>query len=264
MRKSRTAFSALPLQSLDNTLIRQRCLSSDHRQQYRRYPARLLRYWFMHQLLQEEWQHRGPLAVCEFGVDRGQMLSFAREAAAQENGGQQPAWLQTWDAVDVRLQESELHAAGYERLVALNLETDALPADMRCRYDVIILLHVLEHLQDPEAVLDRVTDALKPGGIIIGGMPVLPHALLGWREGILRRKAATHGHVSAFSPQRMRTWAQRFGLHEEFCCGGFFLRSKRLWLEDQQWWIRLNLRFGARCPWWPGEFYWSFRRPLQQ
>lgn len=252
-----------PLASISCTETQRHCLAHAARAGIRRYPFRMLRYWFMHRLIHAESRKRGPLAVCEFGVDRGQMLYFANRAAKLDSGLERPAWLQRWDAVDVRLQTDTLKNVGYDKLVSLDLEHDPLPQELEGRYDVIILLHVLEHLHDPEPALQRLLAALKPGGIVIGGMPVLPDALVGWREKALRKRASRHGHVSAFSPQRIRDWAQRFGLRTELCSGAFFLRSKMLWLENHEWWTRFNLYFGALFPWWPGEVYWSFRKPLQ-
>ena len=250
-------YPAAHLACLDNTHIKQYCLSEPNRKRACRYPARLLRYWFMHRLLEQEWRQRGPLSVCEIGVDRGQMLHFAREAAA----GPAQSWQAGWDAVDVRLRRDELQAVGYRRQFPLDLEHEPIPAALQGQYDVVILLHILEHLQDPEAALAKALQCLKPGGIVIGGMPVLPHAALSWRERQLRRKAQPYGHISAFSPRRVKAWAERFGLQEELCRGAFFLRSKRLLLENYRWWVRGNLAFGALFPAWPGELYWSFRTP---
>jgi len=248
---------------LANPLIQQYCLSKPNRAAAYRYPSRLLRYWFMHQLLQQEGRQHGALSICEIGVDRGQMLYFARQATAGDVANDAQPWLAGWDAVDVHLRKEELQAVGYRRQFQLDLECDPIPPALQGQYDVVILLHVLEHLQDPEAALGKALQCLKPGGIVIGGMPVLPQALLGWREGQLRRKARRHGHVSAFSPLRVRAWAERFGLQEEFCRGAFFLRSKRLPLENYRWWVRCNLGFGALFPAWPGEIYWSFRTSLR-
>lgn len=249
------------LESLAHPVIRQHCLSAPNQSLARRYPARLLRYWFMYQLLLQEARQRGALSICEIGVDRGQMRHFARVAASQEQSVPAPGWMQDWDAVDVLLRSEELNQAGYRQQIHLDLEHDPLPERLQGQYDVVILLHVLEHLRDPEAVLAKVLPCLKPGGIVIGGMPVLPRWLQAWQERRLRRTARPYGHISAFSPQRVHAFGTRFGLQQELCSGAFLLRAKRLGLEDKSWWLRFNLHFGARVPWWPGELYWSFRKP---
>ncbi|MDA0834039.1 MAG: class I SAM-dependent methyltransferase [Planctomycetota bacterium] len=42
------------------------------------------------------------------------------------------------------------------------------------RYDVVLMLDVLEHIEDDRAALSKVFDALKPGGIVILTVPALP------------------------------------------------------------------------------------------
>jgi len=64
-----------------------------------RYPFRLLRYWFMHELLREAARERSaPLAIAEVGVDHGQQLAFALHAGGDTASGG-PVW-QRWDAYD--------------------------------------------------------------------------------------------------------------------------------------------------------------------
>lgn len=75
------SLKPLPERSLD-TLDRQaRVKHIFSRVQGSRYPIKLLRYWFMYNLLQAESEHLGrPLRICEIGVDRGQMRLFAQDA----------------------------------------------------------------------------------------------------------------------------------------------------------------------------------------
>jgi SAM-dependent methyltransferase len=254
------------LNSLALPRIRHFCLGTDLcPSTNKRYPLRLLRYWFIYHLLKKESSNskrngNTSLAICEIGIDRGQMRHFVAETEAFENSGDDQAWISKWDAVDVILQPDNLRGLGYGQLTQHDLEQDKMPDHLQGQYDVIILLHILEHLQNPEAALEKVLTCLKPGGIVMGGMPVLPNALVSWRERRLRRKARPFGHVSAFSPQRIHSWSERMGLHNEFCSGAFFMRSKWLPLEKWSPWVRFNLWFGAMNPWWPGEIYWSFRK----
>lgn len=220
-------------------------------------PLRAQRYWFMHHLLREEAARRGgPLDACEIGVDRGQMLAFLH--AAREHGGCPPAWSR-WTAIDCKLKREALRACGYREMVEADIDRAAPP--LQRRYDALILLHVLEHLREPESALLRLLPLLKPGGIVIGGHPVTPEPFRSWREAALRRKAKPFGHVSAFSPARVRAMASQAGLETEFLSGAFFMRKKGFFLENHDWWWRLNLRFGARFPGWPGELYWQLRKP---
>jgi len=219
-----------------------------------RYPLRLLRYWFGYQLLREECLRAGrALSVAEIGVHRGQMLEFVKSAP----GG--VSWSR-WTAVDAVMLTEKLTRAGYGDFFEANLEDPgfALPAT----YDCAILLHVLEHLSRPEDVLKKIAAGIAPGGSLIGGFPVVPECFREIRESQVRKTAGPMGHVSIFSPERVRRMAQEAGLVTEFYSGAFFLRSKGSALENSAAWMRFNLAWGRMFPWWPGEIYWLMRKPV--
>ncbi|MEQ1602360.1 MAG: methyltransferase domain-containing protein [Methylophilaceae bacterium] len=218
------------------------------------YPIRLVRYWFIYHFLREEIARKGALDVCEIGVDRGQMLGF------MQAGGEVKS-LASWDAVDCIIQRDILQRAGYQNFYEIDLESAEFKLDKQ--YDAMILLHVLEHLFAPEAVVKKIASQLKPGGILIGGFPSLPDNMVAAREQKIRSKAGKFGHVSVFSPERVRAMAKASGLELEFLTGAFFMRKKGFFLENYQWWFRFNLWFGSRFPSWPGETYWILRKPLK-
>lgn len=85
----------------------------------------------------------------------------------------------------------------FDEVIVGNIETDpiALPAE---RFDLILMLDVLEHLVDPWRMVERCHQALKPGGALIASIPnvanysvVLPLLFAGrWTyadEGLLDR-----------------------------------------------------------------------------
>jgi len=218
-----------------------------------RYPIRLLRYWIGYHLLREEAERSArPLDVAEIGVHTGQMLEFLRSAPVV------PSFAR-WTAVDAVMLLEKLRKAGYEDFFEANLEDPHfdLPRD----YDVAVVLHILEHLFEPEQALQKIARRIRPGGAVIGGFPVVPDVLAKIREGQVRKTAAPMGHVSVFSPARVRRMAKACGMRVEFLSGAFFLRSKGSPLENSALWARFNLLWGATFPWWPGEIYWLMRKP---
>lgn len=222
------------------------------------YPIRLVRYWFMYHFLREETARQGRnLSVCEIGVDTGQMLEFMRAAA--RNGGTKVEFA-AWDAVDALIREEILKRAGYNNFYQVDLESAEFTLGDQ-QYDAMILLHVLEHLFEPEALITKLVPSLQPGGIMIGGFPSVPHSMVQKREQDIRPKARKYGHVSVFSPQRVREMAEANGLEVEFMSGAFFMRKQGFFLENYEWWMRFNLWFGAKFPNWPGEIYWVLRKP---
>ncbi len=215
-----------------------------------RYPIKLLRYWFMYNLIREEQIRLGrPLRVCEVGVDRGQMLRFMRHANFTN--------FACWVAVDCQLRP-ELSNSGYTRQIEANVDLPDFCLDDQ--YDVIVVLHLLEHLFEPEALVDRLSVALVPGGILVGGSPVTPKSLASYWQKRIRLSASKFGHVSVFSHQRVRQMANSSGLNLDFISGAFLLRKSGSFLENFKGWLRLNLFWGALFPALGGEIYWRMRK----
>jgi SAM-dependent methyltransferase len=217
-----------------------------------RYPIRLLRYWFGYHLLRVEAERAGrPLDVAEIGVHTGQFLEFVKSAPVQ------PA-LGRWTAVDAVMLTEKLRKAGYDDFFEANLEDAAF--DLPQEYDAAVLLHVLEHLFEPEKVLAKIAARIRPGGVLIGGFPVLPDFLVARRQASVRKTAKPMGHVSVFSPERVVRMGEAAGCTTEFASGAFLMRSKGSALENSRAWMRFNLRWGGMFPSWPGEIYWLMRK----
>ena len=214
------------------------------------YPVKLLRYWFMYQFIEQQHARLGrPLRVCEIGVDRGQMRRYVQDAGFTE--------LECWEAVDYKLQP-ELNESGYTKQIQANVDLPEFA--LAEKYDVIIVLHLLEHLFEPEQLVNKLADALEPNGILIGGFPVVPQLIQASRQAKIRKTAADFGHVSTFSPQRVKNMAAQCGLNIDFMSGAYFLRKRNFSLENHPFWLRLNLIWGALCPALAGELYWSMRK----
>ena len=215
-----------------------------------RYPIKLLRYWFMYHLIKDEYARLGrPLRVCEIGVDRGQMRRYMQDAGFTD--------IACWEAVDYKLQP-ELMETGYTKQIQSNV--DLPDFSLAEKYDVIIVLHLLEHLFEPEQLATKLSSALVPSGVLIGGFPTLPQLLQARRQKKIRLTAADFEHVSTFSPQRVKNMAQSCGLSLDFMSGTFFLRKRNFFLESYKGWVRLNLLWGALFPAISGEIYWRMRK----
>jgi SAM-dependent methyltransferase len=215
-----------------------------------RYPVKLLRYWFMFNLLREQQVRlQRPLRICEIGVDRGQMLRFTRAAGLND--------FACWVAVDYKLQP-ELADAGYTKQIEANVDSADFNLDEK--FDVIIVLHLLEHLYEPELLANRLSTALAADGIMIGGFPVTPNFLAAYWQKKIRLTAAKFGHVSVFSPQRVQSMAKSCGLGLDFLSGTYLMRKNNFFLENWKAWLRVNLIFGALFPALAGEIYWRMRK----
>ncbi len=222
-----------------------------------RYPLRFLRYWFVRHLIEAHAHNLGrPLDVLEVGVDRGQMLTFM----SSERKPARPAILRRWDAVDISADPEQLAAKGYTQFVRFNVESGSRP-ELDRHYDVVIYLHLLEHLRSPEACLRLFLPFLQHDGLIVGGSPTMPKLIadLGY-EKRLRRRARTFGHVSILSPERLELFAQSEGLHLRFLTGSYFARNNGQFIENSAFWLRLNVAFGSLFPSLGGEINFCFSR----
>ncbi len=218
------------------------------------YPLKYLRYWFIRELLTQHGRHLGrPLTVLEVGVDCGQMHAFMGEREQTVN------LINRWDAIDVAPRREELERLGYDEIRQLNVDHGNEPMLAR-HYDVMIFLHVLEHLHQPEACLSSFRRFLAPSGLILGGSPTMPQfiAKAGY-ERWLARRAKPYKHVSVISPERLDRFAEQSDLEVIFLSGAFLFRKDGSLIENSQLWMRLNLLWGNFFPALGSEIYFALR-----
>lgn len=133
------------------------------------------------------------------------------------------------------------------------------------KYDVIVLGHVLEHVQDPEAILRRTRSWLRPDGRIFAAVPnarslhrqaavimdLLSH------EDALNDKDRHHGHRIVFNPESFRTAFTRAGLVIDIF-GGYWLKPLSNSQIESTWtpsMIEAFMQLGERYPDMAGEIY---------
>jgi len=128
-----------------------------------------------------------------------------------------------------------------------------LPTD---HYDIVLCEQVLEHLTDYRPAIDDMVRVLKPGGLLIVGVPIFPEGLHWVRKHVvpttdrLFKVKKVRGHVQAWS---LRTFRREFrsipNLRLEDCRGfrivsGGVLRP----LEFTRTWWKLNRWMGRVVP----------------
>lgn len=221
-----------------------------------RYPLHMLRYWICGKLLGAHLAGHTAPRVMEIGVDRGQFFHFYRAMPEWVSGTQ-------WHGADVSEATRALLGQGYQGMHLADF-TDASAVQAliddpahRGQYDAVVVLHFLEHLTDPEACLRQIRQLLKPGGVLVGGMPGCPEFAREARERHIRPRAGAFGHQSVFSVQRLEQAFDGIGLPQQLITGAFFARSRNSRLEDTAGWLRFNLWFGRHFPGWPGEVYFA-------
>lgn len=133
------------------------------------------------------------------------------------------------------------------------------------RFDNIVLGHVLEHVEDPAAILARAAGWLSPRGRVLAAVPNSRSlhrqaaVLMGLlpREDALNESDRHHGHRRVFNPESFRKCFVSAGLAIEIF-GGYWLKpvSNR---QIEQTWTREMLdafmQLGERYPDIAGEIY---------
>lgn len=145
-----------------------------------------------------------------------------------------------------RFPDATVHHALFEEF-----ETDA-------RFDNIVLGHVLEHVDEPVQVLQRIKRFLAPGGRILCAVPnsrslhrqagvLMGH--LGFEED-MSELDVHHGHKRVYSPETFRREFVAAGLEIELF-GGYWLKPLSNGQIEEHWtaeMIDAFMRLGERYP----------------
>lgn len=174
-----------------------------------------------------------------------------------------------YHGVDIRLRE------GIYRQADWHLYCDDLmcgiPSVPSESFDVVICEQVLEHLPQTRIAMAALARVLKPGGLLIVGVPIFPdglHLVRRWgvplADRILGRKKV-RGHVQAWS---RRTFTREFLTHAKVdlvdvrgfrvVSGGLLRR-----LENYRWWWAANRSLGALLPGICTEIQLVCRKPVK-
>jgi len=167
-----------------------------------------------------------PGGVLDVGCGRGFLLQEFRRRG--------------WDVLGTEADETA--AAHAQQVLQLPvkigaLETLNLPT---ASFDVVVLWHVLEHLSDPGATLVQVRELLRPGGVLLVGVPNF-----GSVEARLCRDKWFHldvpRHLAHFSRDSLKETLERAGL--SVCGRGLFAPEYDAFSLVQSLLNRVGLRY---------------------
>jgi len=222
-----------------------------------RYPFWTLRYWWAACAILDEHKRLGkPLIVVDLGCERGIIKRFVQD--------QDEIW---WIGLDLNVNAPLLMKANYHERYSCDLDK-RFPLDDGFA-DIVICLHVFEHLPRPEFTMSEIKRILCPGGILLAGSPIKPKIVAMLQEKRFRHQLVTgyrkHGkHINAFWPKRWKDLVGCQGMNLEFMTGSHFLRWRGFLFENYRWWVRLNQIWGALFPSLGMELYFQARKTKER
>jgi len=238
--RQRSAFLSWPLETwkekagLNRELFSRAAAGTD-------YPFRAMRYWWVDCAIADEARRLGrPLTILDAGCSSGQLKMFL---------GKTP--LARWIGVDWLVDIKKLTDIGYDELYECNLDRRLPLPDHSV--DVIVFLHVIEHLPRPSFTMSELSRVLRPGGKLMGGSPIAPKWIAQLRQwqhqrGFRRGLRKSGDHIHSFWLSRWCDLAKKEGLTPESVNGAFFSRWSGSPLENCRWWVRLNQLWGGLFP----------------
>ncbi len=117
-----------------------------------------------------------------------------------------PGWLlkemEGWEKYGVEPNVDVARHAGFESDVPCVYIQSSVPKLPNIQFDVIVMHHVIEHMEDPAEELKRVHGLLKPGGILLLGTPDFD-SVCARRFGENYRLLHDKTHVSLFTRESM-------------------------------------------------------------
>lgn len=156
----------------------------------------------------------------------------------------------------------ELQARYPEASVAHSLFEEFKPEE---KFDTIVLGHVLEHVYDPVAVLEKASEWLNEGGIIFGAVPNAQSihrqaaVIMGLQpaEDSLNTLDIHHGHQIVFNPISFRSAFSKAGLSVDYF-GGYWFKPLSNGQIEKDWtpeMIEAFFKLGERYPDIAAEIY---------
>ncbi|MEO6333386.1 MAG: class I SAM-dependent methyltransferase [Pyrinomonadaceae bacterium] len=220
----------------------------------RRYPVRALRYWWLGRSINEEvGKLDHPPVVVDVGCDRGIIKRFIP-----------PISQSRWIGLDIDTHRPDVELAEYDERIQADFD-EGLPVP-DATADIAICSHVLEHLPRPEFTMGEIFRIVKPGGLVLVGVPTAPRFIAKLREKQFRKQLAdgsrVHGqHIHVFDSERLRELGERTGFVVEHLTGTSLIRKKGSKLEDYAGWIRFNQIGAALFPSLGQELCMQLRKP---
>jgi len=194
--------------------------------------------------IREQGPRHRPLRLVDLGMGRGRTLIYLEAEGINKEI--------EFHGLDISAKRLRWRRMRPEWNRCLGSLADPLPYASNAA-DICICEQVIEHLEDSSQVFPEIVRVLRPGGLLVLGVPIFPAPLAAVRRALVKlrrqRQPDGHFHLQTFTAASIRRDVERAGFRVldqrgfRFVTGGPLAR-----LEDRAWWYEANRRFGARYP----------------
>ncbi len=113
------------------------------------------------------------------------------------------------DLIDYSVEQTKLNAP---RAEALLMSADDLSPFESESFSVVVALHLVEHLPDPEGTIRQVKRILKPGGLFLFATPNPDYSLRRYKDRDTDAIGKDKTHINVHPPSQWRTWCEANGM----------------------------------------------------
>ncbi|MCX5704435.1 MAG: class I SAM-dependent methyltransferase [Candidatus Omnitrophica bacterium] len=216
-----------------------------------KYELRLARYVDIARTIHEERKEKGRLRVLDIGCGTGHLILYAGTDGIE------------WFGVDLNPNDLICTSRkGPYRLLQNDIREGI--SFRSAQFDVAVVSHVLEHLDDPQKVVEEAKRVLKPGGVLIVGVPIYTEPTCWIRKHIVPRfdrlvGSKKRSHVFYFTIPSLKKMLKDFEIED---VRGFRLFSARklLTLENYYTFYKLSTWWGRLFPYLTAEVNCTARK----
>lgn len=151
-----------------------------------------------------EWPNRARGILAELGIRPSSVLDFGA------GEGHFVRALRDMGIVVEGIDPSPAAQVAARRLYGIELRRTVSP-DLKGRFQLVTLIHSLEHVPDPVGTLTEVATLLEPGGVVFIEVPHAGSIEL-WRPSWRRRILDLPAHFHHFVPETLTHVVERAGL----------------------------------------------------
>lgn len=165
-------------------------------------------YWFARRYyaaLVRRYAPSGGGKLLELGCGLGHLLGLLQDDFACTG----------IDLIDYSIEQTRLNAPKAE---AYQMSADDLSSFEAGAYSVVVALHLVEHLPDPQNTIRQVNRLLKPGGLFLFATPHPDYSLRRFKDHVNDAIGKDKTHINVHPPQVWKQWCETngFTMHKQF------------------------------------------------